>query len=410
MAHSSDYHYLYKPSGGNLYLSEVATCLGVQEDLGHVCKASSINQWSKIKPVRWPMEDLSIQPNWYKGQNGLCGFRADTQAGDFVMQELSSYAAKILSGDYLPWSYEHPTGPLDTDPFRILDFDGYWHDAESPAGWLLTGATFVYDVSLTGEATIKVNFPGITDTRNLKLSDFGGFSVAGKDFNLSSAYIGVMLWKGQKWCAGTMQVPVGSIQYDQWQDIPIRGAENVMSPAAYERGINAVIFFSSDAITPEDYPDGVGRWNIDDEDLDALIISAFGVSPVQVILHHVGRYDLNFDSDVEYINNYVTGDVYISEASGLYTQQINLTGTQVHICSQADVELFEAGTITGSELLNRALNTQTFGNVSFTNSIRLSVNIYASEEDEGYDPAGTYYLILSAAQLLQPVVSYSIIN
>ena len=410
MGHSSDYRYIYKPSGGNLYVAEVAICLGTEPALGNICTAASINPWSKVKPVRWPLEDLSSQPNWHQGQNGLCGFRADPQAGDFVMQELSSYANAILAGNYLPWVYEHPTGPLNGDPYRLLDFDGYWADAESPAGWLLTGATFVYDVSLTGEATIKVNFPGITDARNLKLSDFGGFSVAGKDFSLPESYIGVMLWKGRKWVAGTMQVPVNSISFDQWQDIPLRGAEAVMSTKAYERDINAVIFFSSDPITADDYPDGIGAWNAADEDLDALIISAFGVSPVSMILHRQGRYDLGFDSDVEYINNYVTGDVYIREDSGLYTQQINLTGTQVHICSQADVRAFEAGTISGSELLNRALNTQTFGHVSFTGSTRLSVNIYASEDDEGYDPAGTYYLVLSAAQLLQPVVSDTIIN
>ena len=418
MAHSSDYSYVYRSEGGNIDLFEIAICLGGNTPpiLGNCCASPRVNPWSKIKPVRMTAENLRNNPTWWQGKNGLCGFAADTQAGNWVFQNLSDYVAAVLRGDDLGWHYEQPTGPLESaglvesDPFRIDDFDGYWRDAESPAGHVLTGGTYVYEV-VSQLANIKVSYPEITDTRNLKLLDFGSFTVSGEDFNMPDAYIGVLLYRGTQWVAGTMQTPISALRYDQWEDVPIRGAEAVMSPSAYQRGVKAVMFFSSQPITDADFPDGIGSWNVGDEDLDALIISAFGVGAVDVILHRSGRYDIAFDSDVEHSSttNLITGDVYLSEASGLWPGQISLTGVQVSVCDAVDVEAFEAGTISGEELLARALNGQTLGNLTFTGSVTRSVSIYCSE-DEGYNPNHTYYLVLNAAQLLQPVVSATIIN
>lgn len=116
-------------SGGKITapvsIEDVRTVLGVSSyDLGTLCKNSNgkINKWSKYKPVRQPFV-VAPNSNWYKANDGFCGLKVGwSTAGDSSLTNLVN-AYKQGTWDYLP-----PTGG-DSQPFRLLDFEGYDHNA-----------------------------------------------------------------------------------------------------------------------------------------------------------------------------------------------------------------------------------------------------------------------------------------
>nr|UWI00178.1 MAG: hypothetical protein [Bacteriophage sp.] len=92
-------------------------------DLGYACANThgKINKWSKKKPVRYADVAINLKlDTWWKGDNNAnCGLNVNVN-GDV----LSSYKNNTS------YEYEPPRGG-NSEPFRLLDFDGYYHNAET---------------------------------------------------------------------------------------------------------------------------------------------------------------------------------------------------------------------------------------------------------------------------------------
>ena len=98
-------------------LRDVAACLGESAlDVGALCRSARINKWSLHKPIDHPTHALLTEDQIYASNCGLA-----------IPLELE-YDPVTLQA---PWTYNRPSGG-DKSPYRILDFDGYHHDAEVP--------------------------------------------------------------------------------------------------------------------------------------------------------------------------------------------------------------------------------------------------------------------------------------
>lgn len=130
---------------------EVYNLLGVgkyndEYNVNYICSNNhgKINKWAKYKPVKYP--GLAPSANYWKGTDEKCGFSFPDTTSKITSQ----------SSDGV-WTYNPPTGG-DSSPFRLLDFDGYNHNATSK--WLSisipTTTTIGYNVKLTIVGTISL--------------------------------------------------------------------------------------------------------------------------------------------------------------------------------------------------------------------------------------------------------------
>lgn len=114
--------------GDTVTATELAAMLNVNKKASAVCKANSINQWSKIKPINYSKtEPLDRVKNEFRGMSTdhAKGIYYGLKAG---VQNLT--AANIHAAD---WSYVgRPTGTLSS-PYRFSDFWGYEKDNRNPS-------------------------------------------------------------------------------------------------------------------------------------------------------------------------------------------------------------------------------------------------------------------------------------
>lgn len=136
---------------------DVQQTLGVSAggDLGRICQSAKINMWAKYKPVvRRNLIDTTGQLNsdktwktsaqieagghqnesWWKGDDTNHGLTvpfvtAGWSPAGFVTA-LNSIA-NMIDGEENGWVYSPPTGTI-LAPFRLIDFNEYYHDAPTP--------------------------------------------------------------------------------------------------------------------------------------------------------------------------------------------------------------------------------------------------------------------------------------
>lgn len=101
-------------------------------DTGTLCKASNINKWAKRKPVSFPNQLYKLTDEQLKGIN--YGLSVPTPNTLLNLQTLYSNlngadGESLLDAAY---SYTKPSGVTLTSPYRLLDFEGYYHGAEAP--------------------------------------------------------------------------------------------------------------------------------------------------------------------------------------------------------------------------------------------------------------------------------------
>ena len=178
---------------------DVQKCLGIsQGDLGTlITNAANINKWAKFKPVRWPNINTvggwdaanhkwGSGATWWKA-DGLCGF-ATTVATEFGSPTTSgSFAYKLVNGQ-LGWTYQKPTGGA-TQPFRLIDFAQYYHQAIQPYGEI--GNTIIHIQN--NQAQIDWDLIDV-ESRNLSLADIQ-VSVGGTTHPLTDFHLGIIMWK-----------------------------------------------------------------------------------------------------------------------------------------------------------------------------------------------------------------------
>lgn len=137
--------------GNSVSAASLATMLNVEKKASAICKASSINQWSKIKPINYSKTGpLDRAKNEFRGisTDHAKGIYYGLKAG---VQNLT--AANIHAAD---WSYVgRPTGTLSS-PYRFSDFWGYEKDEKYPT---LSGSGLY-----NGQEAIYSNNTNITTT------------------------------------------------------------------------------------------------------------------------------------------------------------------------------------------------------------------------------------------------------
>ena len=130
-------------------------------------------------------ESCTEYPTYWQAHDGGCGFSIPTNTNPGAGPGTYSGAWYKLLHSSLLWTYQKPTGPLTTWPYRTNDFDGYDHNALPPfADPSLT--TFM----LAADGSLTINYDmNAGDSRSLHLSDLKVNNVA-----LSQWYYGVLVY------------------------------------------------------------------------------------------------------------------------------------------------------------------------------------------------------------------------
>lgn len=398
--------HITRPANGSLSIGELARFFGVKEDLGKVCGNSHghINAWSKKKPVRWNQWNPTTADWWKAGSPGMCGFRFDSTSQDYSQRdaftEMSSLAAEFVAGRHHPWVYLPPTGGSQS-PYRLLDFDGYDQNAQSPGGEVY--ATQVLEVQ-GGSTVIPVAFPDNNDGNSITVADFPGFSVDGDDFVPNECYPGVVLVNSNKWVASTLSTKMKNITRGQWYDVPFTKANLVLSLNPIT-AVRAFMFLSNVSFTDAAFND--------EDDTDGVFMSAFGVPYAIVSLHRYGTVAINAfgpaysDEDLVWRNAYVTCPMVVSVTSGTTATLHNAT---INIALLSDATAYDNGTIDLTTFRSRYFENSTLPmTLTLNPSTVVNMSIYASTED-GFDPTKAYVCVLEADELTTPVIDWTVID
>ena len=158
MSHTNGRIYV-DANGGIDFRGDVAFVLGLSTgDEWTLYNHSNVKMWSRYKPVPWSINGVkNLNPaashptDWHKGINA-----------DFGITPKSADTSNVLSyldGNLNGWVYSR-----DTLAARVLDFNGYYHNAENPFDYLFLQAdrdavapggtiTFQYQLRAGGGAT-----------------------------------------------------------------------------------------------------------------------------------------------------------------------------------------------------------------------------------------------------------------
>lgn len=167
-------------------------CMGVGKyngsyDLIYICsnRHRKTNGWSKKKPViRRGIEASIIDPNWYKADDGFCGFSVG-----WAQSQDSSLTNLINAYKEGTWIYKPPTGGDDA-PYRILDFEGYDHNAVPfISSKKAKGETYEVNVMDSNALTLFVYYND--SPTSLQIEDFDTAAVG-----LSTAHLAAALYNG----------------------------------------------------------------------------------------------------------------------------------------------------------------------------------------------------------------------
>lgn len=144
----------------------VANTIGVgSNDTGTLCSSSNINKWSKFKPVKY-----NGTGNFWKAADGNCGLSITSS------NSIAGITNLVNTGT--TWIYNKPTGGA-TSPYRLGDFRGYNHSAESPIAvdvplesYISAGSTQVSMFLNEDDYTVK-----LSDIDSIKNTYFGAYLV-----------------------------------------------------------------------------------------------------------------------------------------------------------------------------------------------------------------------------------------
>jgi len=183
---------------------DVQRCFGSgRTDLGDLITNVNINRWAKYKPVKYKPNvgikiDVMSAQNWIEANYGIKDIPTWTRlsyASTFLFSDargsLNEYfwpecdrAKSALSIEY--WAYNRPTGGND-GPYRLHDFDNYFHTAEEPIGPMEQTS-----IKIAPAGTLRVTFKhGAISNYTLKLGDLTWPDSA--NFPIGNMYFGVLM-------------------------------------------------------------------------------------------------------------------------------------------------------------------------------------------------------------------------
>ena len=176
-----------------------------------------INPFSKYKPIRRSDATFISQEgsdgewnasaDWWKNTDGKCGLSFEVSEDPGDPNNTLTFLGKLKAGQ-LGWSYARPRGLSYNEPYRILDWLGYNHNASPVVGDLgSAGGTITVSPSPSGvSANFSYEVPDSFSDDNLTLSDFSHKNVSFRDYRL-----GILMWKGNgsPWIVVTSENAIG---------------------------------------------------------------------------------------------------------------------------------------------------------------------------------------------------------
>ena len=175
-----------------------ATIGTAHTDLASLCKDNNINKWAKYKSVRYARIGIMGSSDWIAANYGITDiptwtrlsymsiFLFSTERGSLssVYWPECDISKGVLSIDYFAWN--KPVGGTNS-PYRLSDFNGYFHNAEAPIGDIVQ--TSIY-IDATGNLRVRFT-KGAESDYTLKLSDLtwpGSSSIS-----VGNMYFGVLM-------------------------------------------------------------------------------------------------------------------------------------------------------------------------------------------------------------------------
>lgn len=149
-------------------MTDVANALNVRSlDLGTLCTSSKINKWAKHKPVRF--DTLGVVDNVWKASDGWCGLNIENALISSTT-DVSGIDSHYSSDTDNGWEYLRPRGMAYSEPFRLLDFDGYNHAVlpfvsgyTIPTTWVKNDGAFEVAFRLTATEDNDVDYLSYND-------------------------------------------------------------------------------------------------------------------------------------------------------------------------------------------------------------------------------------------------------
>lgn len=183
---------------------DVQRCFGSsRNDLGDLITNVNINKWAKYKPVKFKPNvgikiDIMTAQNWIDANYGITDIPTWTRLS-YASTFLFSTSRGSLSNTYWPecdrskvslsldyWVYNRPTGGNE-GPYRLHDFDNYFHLAETPIGNMPETSIKIEPIG-----TLRVRFQmGAQSNYTLKLSDLTWPDSS--NFPIGDMYFGVLM-------------------------------------------------------------------------------------------------------------------------------------------------------------------------------------------------------------------------
>lgn len=206
MAHNAAYTKVFVDTANDIGLGvhEVARCLGrTTLDVGHLCEdadvvrdgriidaGGKINKWAKYKPIRVPgrLAPLTdaIRANYDFGFDTTSGGGISVVGGQ---GEINTLMTSIITNHGSSWNYLPPRGPsVNSENYRLLDFDGYYHLAAAPYRVPSSGITINAPVKGYQDSVIKVQTNVEIDITQMRIFADGA--------ELDDFYLGVLVKNG----------------------------------------------------------------------------------------------------------------------------------------------------------------------------------------------------------------------
>lgn len=171
-------------------------------DLGTLCKSSTINKWSKHKPISSSIL-FDTSDSFFKVNNYGLSIPTFSNIGNLTT---TNTLVNYLANNDTAWTYNKPTGGSNS-PYRLGDFLNYYHGALNPIGSI--GATdFYYNGNAVVISYEENTYEEITDVGNQHNIMLNDLQINGVD--ISTCYYGLMLYTHSEYHLYTTNNTIGN--------------------------------------------------------------------------------------------------------------------------------------------------------------------------------------------------------
>lgn len=199
--------------------TDIAEVLNISgTDLSDSCKSNAINMWARYKPEgaasglqTMPIGQLSLAQRQLNG----FGIRINYSNG---YGSLNTLVTDLRAGTVANmFEYIKPSGGLSS-PYRLTDFDGYYHAAHAPI-WSPYTPNVVLDVSSQNTLQLYYYTNVNGSEQELGLKDL---RIANDVNTFADYYFGILMWDGNSYYAATQDHVMGS-SWQEGLDVTLQG-------------------------------------------------------------------------------------------------------------------------------------------------------------------------------------------